>query len=66
MCVEDDESEKKSIKSVNGPQFIKPLEKKDSAMMGDKTHLYRAYSQKKISIVTTKIDNLKNSSLDLE
>ena len=53
FCIEDDESEMKSNKSVNGPQFIKQLEKKDS-MMGDKTHLYRACSQKKISIDTTK------------
>ena len=62
LCIEDDDQETKSIKSVNGPQYIKQLEKKDSSM-GDKTHLYRACSQRKISIVTTKNNN---KALDLE
>jgi len=62
LCIEDDDQETKSIKSVHGPQFIKQVEKKDS-FKGDKTHLYRACSQRKISIVTTKNNN---NALDLE
>ena len=51
--LEDTESENKSLKSVKRPHFIKLMLKKDS-LVCDETHVPRKNSQRKISIVTGK------------